>query len=161
MLTEARLKELLSYDSETGNFTWRVTRGRSAMAGQLAGYVMANGYRDIIIDRQHHKAHRLAWLYVYGVWPTNLIDHKDRDKLNNKINNLRDATNSQNQACRLVQKNSTLGVKGVSHRGNRYRASIRISGKQTFLGSFTTISAASAAYQAAAIVAFGEFARAE
>ena len=99
ILTVERLRELLHYDSDTGVFTWRVYRSPGAKKGDVAGCVNEGGYIATQVDRKHYLSHRLAWLYVYGAWPIDEIDHKDGNPANNHIANLRDVTrltNSQN-----------------------------------------------------------------
>jgi hypothetical protein len=163
-LTVERLKELLSYDSESGVFTWNVSVG-SVRAGALAGYVCLNKrgkpYHKIRIERSNYLIHRLAWLYVHGAWPKHEVDHKDGNGLNNRIANLRDATHSQNQRNRGAQSNNPSGLKGVSwhKRDRKWRAQITINGKRKTLGSFRTPDAAHAAYERACIQEYGEYAR--
>ena len=95
-LTAERLRELLNYDPDTGEFRRCTSRGGAA-AGTLAGCPGGPGsYRIIRVDRVIFLAHRLAWLHSYGVWPTKDIDHIDGDKTNNRIANLREATRAQN-----------------------------------------------------------------
>ena len=83
MITQARLKELLTYDPETGYFT-RNVNVKGANAGERAGTITAKGYIAIGIDRKHYLAHRLAFLYMTGEWPKELVDHKDTIKINLK-----------------------------------------------------------------------------
>jgi hypothetical protein len=99
-LTAERLRELLHYDPDTGDFTWRTARKRIP-AGAIAGTV-ERGFRRITIGGGRHgprySAHRLAWLYMTGAWPNGYLDHINRDPDDNRFANLRLATNSQNQA---------------------------------------------------------------
>lgn len=98
-LTPERLRCLLSYDQGTGLFTWLIDRGNGACAGQRAGTVDRNsGYVLVQIDGRQYRAHRLAWLYVHGRWPRPLIDHIDRNRANNRISNLREATSAINNS---------------------------------------------------------------
>ena len=153
MLTQARLRELLAYDPETGEWLDNAHRARRNID---------HGYLRIKIDGQRYYAHRLAFLYVTGEWPPQNIDHKDMDGLNNKWNNLRLATKMQNGANRGAQKNNRSGVKGVSFCATtgKWRADIQSDGKGINLGRFDTVSEAGNAYAAAAREVFGEFARA-
>ncbi len=153
MLTQERLRELLSYDPETGAWRCRPT-------GRVVGYA-DHGYLRIIIDGRKYYAHRLAFLYMTGELPPQGVDHKDTDGLNNKWNNLRLATKSQNGANRSHQKTNRCGVKGVSFCSftGRWRADIRSDGKTINLGRFDSIESASEAYARAAEQTFGEFAR--
>ena len=147
-VTSKRLKEVLRYDPDTGQFTWLVQRNQMAV-GSVAGTNHPNGARMIWIDGVSYYAHRLAWLYVYGKWPTHDIDHIDRDRSNNRIRNLRDVTESvnlQNQ-CLTGRKNSSglLGVCWYS-RYNKWNASIRVNGRSINLGYFCTKEEAHALY---------------
>lgn len=156
-LTLDRLKQLLSYDPLTGLFTRLVGRSGGGKAGSVAGCVKT--YVEIKIDGVGYLAHRLAWFYMTGSWPASDIDHEDTDKHNNRWINLRKATDSQNRANISVQKNNKLGVKGVSPYRGKFRTSIRVNGKGIALGTYNTVTEASAAYERAASIGFGEFAR--
>ncbi len=165
-LTAERLHEVLNYNPETGLFTWRVCMGNRAMAGAVAGTPHANGCIHITVDRQIYKAHRLAWFYMTGEWPTAEVDHRDMNGSNNRWLNLRMATKSQNMANRGTQTNTSSGLKGAYRykAGERYgkpwQAGIQVDGKKLHLGHFATAEEAHAAYCVAAKKYFGEFARA-
>lgn len=150
-LTAERLRELLAYDPNTGVFTWRLGRGR-VKAGYVAGAPNGKGYLLIKIDGKNHKAHRLAWLYMHGEWPSSEIDHKDRVKTNNRIQNLRAVTRSENSQNKTLPKNNTSKFRGVywHKRDRRWVAKIAINGKRKHLGHFDTAESASAAYLDAA-----------
>jgi hypothetical protein len=165
-LTAERLRALLSYDPETGVFTRRVGRsgGRGrAKAGQVAGFVRdrSKGYICICLDCRPYRAHRLAWLYMTGAWPTAQIDHIDGVRDNNRFANLREASNAENGWNGRRHKDSTSGFKGVTRAGTAWKAQIKVSGLFIYLGRFKTPEAAHAAYVAAAQEHFGEFARSE
>lgn len=114
-LTQEKLKELLEYDSKTGIFTWR--HGVSARrSGSNAGGLRNDGYRQIRVDGNYHYEHRLVWLYEYGYFPENIIDHKDRDKANNNLSNLREVSQSCNMRNASARVDNTSGVKGVKWR---------------------------------------------
>lgn len=148
MLTQERLKEVLDYDPGTGLFRWRSYRCGRALAGAVCGTDNGKGYLTIHIDLVHYKAHRLAWLYVHGVWPEDRIDHINGIKGDNRLANLREAnkfTNSQNQ--RRAQSHNKCGYLGVHQRDNgRFRASIRVNSKLLSLGTFDTPEHAHKAY---------------
>jgi hypothetical protein len=131
-------------------------RGRCAV-GSEAGRI-ALGYRRIFVDSRDYPAHRLAWLYVHGEWPSGQLDHINRKRDDNRIANLRIATDSQNKANKLAQANNSSGIKGVYKRYRRWTAQICVQGRRLNLGAFATSDEASAAYQAAARQHFGEFA---
>jgi HNH endonuclease/AP2 domain len=156
-LTRARLRELLHYDEDTGEFRWWKRVGNEACLGGVAGYV-----RICILGRTY-RAHQLAWLYVKGRWGRPLIDHRDGDSTNNRWSNLRRATLSQNSANSRRPRNNTSGYKGVMlcRESGRWLARISKDGRKIYLGMFATPEAAHDAYVAAARKLFGEFARPE
>ena len=135
MLTQDRLKELLAYRAETGEFCWKRTKGRMK-AGQRAGATDAYGYRVIRVDGVLYKAHRLAWLYTRGRWPSGLLDHINRVPGDNRACNLREATQSENM--HNASRESKSGVPGVRWRAERDRwvAQIRVGYRNHVIGSF-------------------------
>lgn len=148
-------KAFLDYDQETGIFVWKKSRQRIRV-GQIAGYKHPRGYIEIQLNGAKYAAHDLAWLFVYGVWPEILIDHKDCNPSNNSIKNLREANYSNNCANRR----SNLEFKGVTKRTkNTYSAEIYVRGKAIRLGRFKSPQEAHSAYVEAAKKHFGEFAR--
>lgn len=155
-LTQAYLKSILHYDQESGLFTWGKNRD-STRIGAVAGTTNASGYVVITHKKRKYYAHRLAWLYVTGCWPADEIDHRDVNPSNNKWDNLREATHSQNHRNRKgIAKH---GYKGVTQADNRWRAQIQVGGVRKHLGSFKTPEEAHEAYKAAAIHLSGSFAR--
>ena len=163
MIEYSRLKEYLRYDPLTGVFTWikKKTKG-SVKVGDVAGCPHGNGYWDIRIDRRLYFAHRLAWFYMTGKWPNGHIDHKNGDPGDNRWENLREATASQNHANTRRPKNNTSGLKGASYAkaNNRWLAQIRKQGRHVYLGYHDTKEEAHAAYLEASRRLNGEFARA-
>ena len=159
MITAERLRELLYYGQETGVFRWRVPR-QGVSVGDVAGGPDFWGYWKIGIDGKKYAAHRLAWLYVHGAWPTTDIDHIDRRKSNNAIENLRVATDTQNLMNAKTRSDNRSGYKGVCFEAgrNKWRAGISIDGRYVNLGRFSTPEVAHAAYCAAATKHYGEFA---
>lgn len=149
VITAERLRERLDYNSGTGVFTWKVRGSARAGPGEVAGTVDSRGYLVIGVDGKQRSAHRLAWLYFYGVWPERQIDHKDGDRLNNSIANLRDiagALNRQNQ--RNPRSNNTSGFLGVSpcKKTGRWLAHIGIDGRSRYVGRYDTREEAHEAY---------------
>ena len=145
-LNAARLRELLHYDPDTGLFTWRLPR-RGASAGNVAGTTVTRGYIMIRIDGVKRLAHRLAWLYVYGEWPSGCIDHIDGQTSNNKLLNLRDVDvciNNQNR--RRASSQNKSGFLGVETKNNRHRALIEVSGRRRTISWHDTPEEAHAAY---------------
>ena len=160
MLTPDRLRELLDYDPETGVFIWKQPK-RTDLRGKQAGAIVpAFGipYRRIKIATRAYKAHRLAWLYVYGEWPVGNLDHINHDGGDNRIANLRQATFSQNNANARIYKNNRLGLRGISPWGKKFAARVMKDGISKFLGVFDTPQEAYAVYRVAARELYGEFA---
>lgn len=150
-LTAEKLRTLLDYNSDTGVFMWRPREGdkwfNSRFAGKQAGTLTPSGYLFMCVNKQHHLAHRLAWLYYYGEWPQHHIDHLDRNPSNNAIANLADvppAINNQNKTQRI----GVSGAKGVHRQKDKWIASVEYKGKRLHFGTFTTIQEASEAYEA-------------
>lgn len=147
-LTQKRLIELFDYNSNTGIFTCKVRTGGTSRIGGVAGGVNARGYVEMRVDGRTMKAHRLAWLYVYGELPTFLIDHINGQKSDNRICNLRHVlpdVNQQNQ--RAAKGNNKSGLLGVSIRKKGgFEAGIRVGGKRHYLGLHWTAESAHAAY---------------
>ena len=140
MLTQDRVRELLDYNADTGEFIWRVSRGK-AREGSVAGNVNNNGYMRIKIYRKEHLAHRLAWLWSFGYFPEHQIDHINRDRADNRIENLREVSRSCNLRNSKLSVDNTSGVKGVSWDkiDKRWRAHIKINGKTICLGLHETL----------------------
>jgi hypothetical protein len=136
------LSEWLSYDAETGEIRWKQDRWYNAKAGSIAGSICTTtGYRRIRLGKKSKfQAHRIAWALTYGYDPHPLeIDHIDGNRLNNRLDNLRTATKSQNQRNRRkLNKNNTTGNTGIYSHGDRYRAGIYADGKLNWIGVFNT-----------------------
>jgi hypothetical protein len=150
-LSQSELTALLSYDSETGIFTWKVRKAHHIHVGDIAGEKTKRGYIAIGINRQRHYAHRLAWLYVHGEWPTLEIDHINGDGMDNRINNLRQADHNGNMHnVRKAQINNRSGFLGVSYSkrnaSNPWVAEIWKNRKKIYLGYYSTPEQAHAAY---------------
>lgn len=137
ILTASKLKKILNYNMFTGYLTWKQSmRNGSVKKGSIAGSI-DHGYIRINIKGKKYSAHRLAWLYMTGKFPTKGIDHKDRIKHHNWWSNLRLLSNSNNQKNTGNWTNNTSGIKGVCwHKlSNKWEARIRI-GKTKFLGLY-------------------------
>jgi len=158
----AWLRERYSYDVETGVIRFKT--GHSKMLGMPAGCLNDEGYRIIRITYQGKRrqvmAHRLGWTLHTGEHPELDIDHRDNDRDNNRLGNLRHATRSQNLANRPntgeLPKGVTLNKRS---KANPYQAQITAGGSYRYLGSFPCPTSAHNAYLAAAGAAFGEFVR--
>ena len=160
--TQARLRELFNYDPETGLLIWR-DRPASDFAnkaahhsyvsrcrGRPAGHVQQQGYRKITIVKDIFPAHRLVWLFVLGEWvqyPEFEIDHVNGDRSDNRIQNLRKVTKSENQRNGSMRVTNTSGVNGVNWVKSKERWIARIwdGPRHVFLGQFTDLAAAAAA----------------
>ena len=150
-LTAERLRALLDYDPVTGVFRWRVSNGRRAVAGAVAGAISeksATAYLRIAIEGRRYYAHHLAWLHVHGAWPAHRLDHISTDRMDNRIANLREATAAENpQNQRRAHSHNKAGLLGVSETpGGCYAASIKAGGKRRYLGRYATPEDAHAAY---------------
>jgi hypothetical protein len=167
-ITHAEILALLDYDPATGVFTWLPRPGAKAWntryAGKVAGSNWRAGpnvvYRVLRIHDWPFSAHRVAVFWMTGEWPPHGVDHRDLNGLNNRWLNLRPATKAQNGANTGAPRTNTSGFKGVSFAHGRWRATIRVGGRQKWLGYHDTPEAAHAAYVAAANERSGEFARA-
>jgi hypothetical protein len=148
ILTQARLKELLAYNPETGDFHRVVGRKGAGFSGTKAGSP-SHGYVTIMIDGKNYRCHRLAWLYVYGEFPDGHLDHINRTKADNRIANLRIASKKQNAENTGIQSNNKSGYRGVfwNSQRSKWQACIKHHGKVLHLGFFDDASNASKAYK--------------
>ena len=145
-LTQERLKKLLHYDPDTGIFAWKVSRG-TVKVGKITGYVDINGYTIIGVDHKIYTAHRLAWLFVYGYFPENDLDHIDRIRYHNWILNLREVSHQCNVRNSGNRKDNISGVKGVSwhKREKKWVAQIAVNEKQISIGGYSSFDNAACA----------------
>jgi hypothetical protein len=158
ILTQERLKAVVRFEPEIGEFYWLTNSPwRVGVIGERAGSVRVDGYRSITIDRVKYLEHRLAWFYQYGIFPKQL-DHINRNRTDNRIVNLREATAEQNRANRGAVK-SISGLKGAhwNKEAKRWVSKIERNGNATYLGSFNTAEEAHAAHCKAAKEYDGEF----
>lgn len=149
-LSLERLREALVYDETTGVFTRRVTASSNALAGSIVLCRSSKGYLRVMIDGVRFTAHRLAWFYTKGKWPSEQIDHINGIKDDNRIANLREATAGENQQNVKPRRKSTSRFLGVSwHKDRRkWSSQIGINGRAVYLGLFDTEVAAHNAYLA-------------
>jgi hypothetical protein len=162
-MTQERLKELFDYNPVTGTFHWKVrrrSRGGVVDVGQEAGW-REQGCIRIKVDQRTYLAHRLAWFYVHGVWPKGELDHCNRDREDNRIENLREATHGQNGANRKVMREGLKGCYVDKRKPTwQWHAKLKKNRKTIYLGCFRTELEAHQAYLAGARKLHGDFARA-
>ena len=165
------INQALDYDHHTGEFRWKErplehfvnARGQwqwnAKWAGRFAGCLNRDGYSLIRLRSSMVMAHRLAWLLTYGEPVPSEIDHRDGNRSNNRIDNIRAATRADNLANNRTRRDSTTGVKGVYPMRGKFQAYIRRHKQRYYLGIFDTLEEASAARREAAERLHGEFAR--
>lgn len=159
-LTQDRANELLRLDPETGVLYWRVTYSAHAQAGKAAGCLhKASGYWIVCIDKKHYRAHLVIWLMLYGEWRPREIDHKDRNRSNNRPTNLRLASESQQRSNAKLRSDNALGLRGVSFHKKLglYAAEVRHRDHR-FVKYFHSAEEAAVAAQAERLRVFGQFA---
>lgn len=162
MITADRLKTLLTYDPTTGLFMRRAPAANGKFKqGSIAGTVQPNGYIRIKIDGVQYSAHRLAWLYVHGYLPSDWIDHKDANPSNNRVDNLRLVSPSENKMNCFVRKDNSSGCKGVNWHKHRQKwaVSCTVRGVKHYLGHFDNLEDAVRSRTLFAKTAHGEFYR--
>lgn len=142
IINQEKLKELLDYDPETGLFSQKTPSRITTKAWTTTG----KGYIRIRIYGKQYRAHRLAWLYVNGYWPSNYIDHINGIRSDNRISNLRDVTNRQNHQNRKIHIDGKLVGTYFNKKINKWQAFISISGKKKFIGNFNNQTEAHQAY---------------
>jgi hypothetical protein len=162
LLTQARVREFFDYHPDIGILTHRTTRHNRVKVGDVLGYVhKKHGHIVCEVDGREYQLHRLIWLWWYGVWPSDQVDHENEIKTDNRIDNLRDASNAQNQRnIGGLQKNNKSGVRGVcwSAQRGKWWVQIGYDGKGHSVGFFDTLDEAARARRAAELQHFGEFA---
>lgn len=147
MLLQPELTSLLRYCPDTGVFRWACNRSHNALRGDIAGYQHLKGYWAISIRGKQYLAHRLAWFYFYKRWPVKQIDHINGVKDDNRISNLRLATNAQNaQNLKKPHCDNKSGFLGVYRNGKGWSAQLTCSGNKIHLGTFGTPEEANAVY---------------
>ena len=154
MELEDELRDNIRYDPETGLLWWKKRSSGRRFNKPVGSTSNTNGYVQICFRFMGKdlmlQGHRVAWLLHFGNWPENLLDHKDRNRINNRIVNLREATDEQNAWNHTMRKDNKSGFRGVylCKRSGKYRVNIRIDGKYVSLGSFDTAEEASVVYTA-------------
>ena len=146
-ITADEIRAWLRYEPDTGIFTWRKKPNRRIKIGAVAGTLKDNGRIVIQVLGAEYFAHRLAWIYMTGVWPTNQIDHRSTIPSDNRWDNLRDVTHTVNmQNIRKPKKGSKSGVLGTCLNRGKYVSQIVVDQTHVWLGRFSTQEAAHDAY---------------
>lgn len=160
--SQSELREIFDYNPETGELIWRHRPEKSGqLNGRFSGKVAGTthkGYVRVKLDGQKYQAHRLIWMLAYGEIPSDkMVDHENGIGDDNRLSNLRLASNQQNQQNRSCDKGR--GYKGVYRKGGRWKAEITTSEGRKYLGLFKTPEHAAIAYDAAARRWHGDHAR--
>jgi hypothetical protein len=157
-----KMREFISYNPDSGVMTWKKVLSNRTKPGALCGAnIDSKGYGRVCFDGKQYRAHRVVWALFYGEAPDQQIDHINGNRLDNRIANLRLASNAQNSRnCRL-SKNNTSGVTGISYhsKAKKWMAQIMLSRKNNYLGLFNTKEEAIAARKKAETQYFGQFAK--
>lgn len=153
LLSECRA--LFDYDPETGDFVYKVCRGR-AQAGSFAGTTNRAGYRQLCVGRRIFLGHRIAWLMVHGALPPRGLDHINRNRADNRISNLRPADQSENMQNAPDRSHNTSGFPGVSRdkrkKARPWVAAITLRGRKQHIGNFSSPEEAHRAYLQAKVL---------
>lgn len=166
------VRELFDYNPDSGIFLWKPRKLRpehtridkawnTRLAGRPAGRPHRHGHLYANINYRNYALHRLAWLYVYGKWPSRSIDHINGNPTDNRMSNLRECTQTQNMRNARIRKDNTSGIKGVYwvKKEQKWRAFINVGGKLIILGTFEMKEEAAECRRKAASKEFGDFAR--
>lgn len=156
-MNQNELTHLLDYNPDAGIFTWKNPISTKYRKGDVAGSLRVDGYVQLKLSGKPYLAHRLAWLYVHGSIPA-YIDHINQNRSDNRLENLREASKSQNGANRERCKNNATGYKGVIKKKSRYVAALTHNKKRIEMGHYATPEQAWSAYQLGAYLYHGEFA---
>ena len=154
-----KLSDYLDYDPISGDIIWKKSPSNVIKLGSLAGSINSDGYRQIKFNGEIYQASHVAWFLTHGVWPVEL-DHKDKQPSNDALDNLREATHSQNCCNRKMRSDNKSGFKGVQQRGSKFIARIWGGSKNLRIGIFDTPEEAHEAYKQKAVEMQGNFANA-
>ena len=135
-LTQTYLKSIFDYNRDDGTLLGRERRP-GARKSRIAGHAdKSTGYLKVRVNRTLYVAHRLIWVMVYGAPPKGEVDHIDGFRANNEIENLRDVSRSGNQKNARLMSNSNTGIMGVNNEGGKYRVTISVNQKKTYIGFY-------------------------
>jgi hypothetical protein len=157
-VTAELVRQFLQYDPESGIFTWIKRPNAMVAAGDIAGTCHKGALTMIGLRGRKYPAARLAFLWMTGRWPVEEVDHIDRNPLNDRWANLREASRQQNAANRMVPRKSGL-PRGVypSNKSGRFYAMITIGRECVYLGTFDTPDEAHKAFMERARATNGDF----
>jgi hypothetical protein len=161
MITQERVRHLFNYLPDAGQLIRLVRTSNRVHIGDDAGSASHRGYRKVHVDGKRYYEHCVIWLWMTGEWPRDQIDHIDMDASNNRWGNLREASQTENNANTHIHIDNTSGVKGVyfDKERNLWAAQLHIHRKHIFLGRFNSRNAAHEAYKDGARRYFGDFCR--
>jgi hypothetical protein len=139
--TADRVRNLFEYNPLTGVLKRKTTAANNARAGCVVGWENSDGYLNVKVDRRIYKVHQIVWLHCHGVWPSGVIDHINRNKKDNRLQNLRDTTVQVNNINKGARKDNKTGVPNVTwrERDKRYYVACKRDGRQNYGGSFKTL----------------------
>lgn len=152
-LTHCFVKETFVYDEVTGILSWRNNRRRGIQANSEAGWTSAEGYRTVTLQRKSYLVHRVIWLYVHGSFPQGQIDHINGNRIDNRIENLRDVSFAENRLNKKRHRSGRLYGCSFNKAQQKWISQITINKKIQYLGSFKTEQEAHLAY----VKAFEEY----
>jgi len=158
--TQTDIRNLIDYDPLIGEFRWKVDRRGGEKKGNLSGWE-SSGYLVITVFGKDYRAHHLAWLFCHGELPVGEVDHKNGNRSDNRIANLRLATRAENACNRGASSNNTSGWCGVhfSKAAEKYQAEIGLASKTYYLGVYDSPEIAAAVYNHVCQQIHGDFAR--
>lgn len=140
------------FELDGGRLINRVSRGRRAKAGAIAGSPNGDGYLRVRVNGHQFRVHRIVWLLTHGSWPKDQIDHINGVRNDNRPENLRDVDAQGNQRNQHLRPDNTSGITGVGFERGFWTARIKIDGRKYRLGRYQTREEALAARQGAAAV---------
>ena len=135
------------FDYKDGGLYWKTPRNKIRV-GDRAGHTNKRGYRKIKINSNCYQEHHVIWLWHHGTWPKDQIDHINRIRDDNRIENLRECSNAENHQNRKLSPKNTSGQTGVywSKVANKWHSRITLNNKRIHLGFYDNLEDAAAAY---------------